>query len=54
VFILCARALDINAATQIEEARKKTDDIMDILMEDREFREMLMKKPREHDFLQRG
>ena len=44
----CGLALDIKAATQIEEARKKTDNIMDTLMQDKEFREILMKKLKEH------
>lgn len=44
----CGLALDINAAAQIEEARRKTDDVMDVLMEDSEFRQMLMKKLKEH------
>jgi len=44
----CGLALDINAAAQIEDARRRTDGIMDVLMEDREFREMLMKKLKEH------
>ena len=43
----CGLALDINAAAQMEEARRRTDDVMDVLMEDREFREMLMKKLRQ-------
>jgi len=40
----CGLALDINAAAQIETARMKTDDIMNVLMEDKEFRELLKKK----------
>lgn len=50
VQMLSARArlaLDINPVAQIEEARKQTDNIMDVLMEDKEFRELLMKKLRE-------
>jgi integrase/recombinase XerD len=44
----CGLALDIEAAEQIEEARKKTDNIMDTLMKDKEFRKLLMKKLQEH------
>ena len=43
----CGLALDIKVATQIDEARTKTDNIMDILLEDNEFKEMLMKKLKE-------
>ena len=48
----CGLALDINAATQIEEARKQTDNIMNVLMEDKEFRELLMKKLKEYGISQ--
>ena len=41
-------SLDIEVAAQIEEARKKTDNVMDILMKDDEFRELLMKKLKEY------
>jgi len=44
----CGLALDIEVAAQIEEARKKTDNVMDILMKDDEFRELLMKKLKEY------
>jgi site-specific recombinase XerD/ribosomal protein L40E len=40
----CGLALDINAATQIDEARKQTDNIMDILLKDKEFRTLLREK----------
>ena len=43
----CGLALDINAAVQIESARIKTDDIMDVLMKDGEFRDFLEKKLKE-------
>jgi len=43
----CGLALDIKAAQEIEEARSKTDAIMDLLMRDAEFRELLMRKLRE-------
>jgi len=41
------RELDVKAAQEIEEARSKTDKIMDLLMKDGEFRELLMRKLRE-------
>ena len=41
-------SLDIKAAAQIEEARKKTDSVMDILMKDDEFKELLLKKLKEY------
>lgn len=44
----CGLALDIKAAAQIEEARKKTDNVMDILIKDKEFRELLIKKLKEY------
>jgi ribosomal protein L40E len=44
----CGLALDIEAATQIDEARNETDKVMDVLMEDKEFRDMLLKKLKEH------
>jgi len=44
----CGLALDIKAAAQLEEARQKSDSVMDTLMEDKEFRELLMKKLKEH------
>lgn len=44
----CGLALDIKAATQIEEARKETDNVMDILMKDKEFKKILIKKLKEH------
>jgi len=37
----------VKAAQEIEEARSKTDKIMDLLMKDGEFRELLMRKLRE-------
>jgi len=40
----CGLVLDIKAAAQMESARMKTDDIMNVLMEDNEFREILKKK----------
>jgi ribosomal protein L40E len=43
----CGLALDVKAAQEIEEARSKTDKIMDLLMKDGEFRELLMRKLRE-------
>ena len=43
----CGLALDINAAAQIETARMKTDDIMNVLMEDEEFRDFLENKLKE-------
>ncbi|RLI04596.1 hypothetical protein DRO22_03775, partial [Candidatus Bathyarchaeota archaeon] len=44
----CGLALDIKAAAWIEEARKKTDSVMDILMKDDEFKELLLKKLKEY------
>ena len=40
----CGLALDINAAVQLEKARLKTDTIMNMLMDDPEFKELLKKK----------
>jgi ribosomal protein L40E len=40
----CGLALDLRAAQEIEEARSKTDIIMDMLLRDAEFRELLKKK----------
>jgi site-specific recombinase XerD len=44
----CGLALDIQTATQIDEARKKTDGIMDTLMKDDEFKKLLLKKLEEY------
>ena len=44
----CGLALDMRAATQLEAARQTTDSVMDVLMTDPEFREVLMKKLKEH------
>ena len=44
----CGLALDISAAAQMEEARKRTDDAMNILMRDAEFRGILVNKLKEH------
>jgi ribosomal protein L40E len=44
----CGLALDVKAAEELEEARSKTDAIMDLLMKDKEFRELLMRKMGEH------
>ncbi|MEM2211396.1 MAG: site-specific integrase [Nitrososphaerales archaeon] len=46
----CGLALDVKAAQELEEARLKTDSIMDLLMKDKEFRELLMRKMREYGF----
>jgi len=46
----CGLALDIRAAQEIEEVRSKTDKIMDLLMKDSEFRELLMKKLKELEY----
>ena len=43
----CGLELDVKAAQEIEEARSKTDKIMDLLMKDGEFRELLMRKLKE-------
>jgi ribosomal protein L40E len=43
----CGLALDVKAAQELEEARSKTDKIMDLLMKDAEFRELLVRKLRE-------
>ena len=40
----CGLALDIQAAAQLEEARTKTDNIMNTLMDDPEFQELLKRK----------
>jgi site-specific recombinase XerD len=47
----CGLALDIQAAAQIEAARKTTDNVMDVLMQDSEFKELLMRKLKEYDLL---
>jgi site-specific recombinase XerD/ribosomal protein S27AE len=44
----CGLALDVKASAELEEARSKTDAIMDVLMKDKEFRELLMRKMGEH------
>jgi site-specific recombinase XerD len=43
----CGLALDVRAAMEMEEARRVTDSIMDVLMRDPEFREFLVKKLKE-------
>jgi len=45
----CGLALDIEAAAQIDEARRKADSTMNMLMTDKEFKKMLMKKLKEYD-----
>ena len=40
----CGLALDVKAAAEIEDARSKADGIMDELMKDSEFRELLQRK----------
>jgi site-specific recombinase XerD len=45
----CGLAIDIDAATQLEHARQTTDNVMDILMNDREFRELLANKIKEYN-----
>jgi site-specific recombinase XerD len=47
----CGLALDIQAAAQIEAARKKTDNVMDVLMQDSEFKVLLTKKLKEYNLL---
>ncbi|MBS7612227.1 tyrosine-type recombinase/integrase [Candidatus Bathyarchaeota archaeon] len=42
--IKCGLALDVKAAMEVEEARRTTDSIMDLLMKDPGFRELLVKK----------
>jgi len=44
----CGLALDVKAAYEMEEARTKADNIMNILMKDEEFRKMLAKKLRQY------
>jgi len=46
----CGLALDVKAAFEMEEARGKADSVMDVLMKDREFREVLSKKLKEYGF----
>jgi site-specific recombinase XerD/ribosomal protein L40E len=46
----CGLALDVKAAQEIEEARSKTDKIMNLLMKDSEFRELLLRKLRELEY----
>lgn len=43
----CGLALDIKAAQELEEARSKVDDVMDVLMKDKEFKSLLLKKTKE-------
>lgn len=43
----CGLALDVEAALELEEARRRTDTVMDMLMRDQEFRELLKRKMRE-------
>jgi len=45
----CGIALDITVANQIDEARHTTDTIMDTLMKDQEFRELLLEKIKEYN-----
>ena len=47
----CGLALDVKAAQEIEEARLKTDAIMNVLMRDADFRDLLLKKLKELGFL---
>ena len=47
----CGLALDIHSAIQIEAAREKTDTIMDVLLQDQEFKVLLTKKLKEYDLL---
>jgi integrase/recombinase XerD len=47
----CGLALDVKAAQEIEEARLKTDAIMNVLMKDADFRDLLLKKLKELGFL---
>jgi len=46
----CGLALDVKVAQEIEEARSKTDKIMNLLMKDSEFRELLLRKLRELEY----
>jgi ribosomal protein L40E len=43
----CGLALDLKAAQEIEERMQKADEIMNLLLRDPEFRELLKKKLRE-------
>jgi ribosomal protein L40E len=40
----CGLALDVKAAAEMEEARVRTDSMMDVLMRDPEFKEFLLRK----------
>jgi hypothetical protein len=42
--------IDVKAAQEIEEVRLKTDKIMDLLLRDVEFRELLKKKLKELEY----
>jgi len=44
----CGLALDIEAAASMEEARRKVDRVIDVLMEDPEFKQLLQRKMREY------
>ncbi|MEM2883692.1 MAG: site-specific integrase [Nitrososphaerales archaeon] len=43
----CGLALDVKAAQELDEARAITDGLMDLLIKDQEFKELLMKKLKE-------
>jgi len=47
----CGLALDVKAAFEMEKARGKADSVLDILMKDEEFREVLSKKLKEHGLM---
>lgn len=49
--IKCGLALDIKVALEVEEARRTTDSVMNMLMKDPEFRALLVKKLKELEFL---
>jgi site-specific recombinase XerD len=45
----CGLALDIDAAVQMDQARASADTVMDVLMQDEEFRALLTKKLKEYN-----
>ncbi|MFN3621454.1 MAG: zinc ribbon domain-containing protein [Nitrososphaerales archaeon] len=44
----CGLALDVKAAAELEEARSRSDAVMDMLMKDSEFRDFLVRKMKEY------
>jgi site-specific recombinase XerD/ribosomal protein L40E len=47
----CGLALDVKVANEIEQARQKADGVMDVLVKDKEFRDLLMRKMKEYEIV---